>query len=111
MGCYNIVIGCALAQREQDVVNCDWLRPSAEGAKMTIEEKVARLMATLEGFDPDGVHFTTEIIPPKRINETHTEKLVDSGKKKWEIYLTRAKVHVEIFNLLAAERIPLSDNK
>ena len=67
---------------------------------MDIVEKLARLMAELEGFDPDGTHFNTNIVHGKKIGDAPHEELVDSGKKKWELFTNRAKVHIECWHLI-----------
>lgn len=69
-------------------------------------EKVARIYAKFEGFDPDSDHFYPKMMPLKneygeQIGESI--QLVDSGKKKWEVYKERAQANIEIFKLLKME--------
>lgn len=70
---------------------------------MLLEEKIARIYAKSEGFDPDSAHFETVFhkgaseIDGKAIPLT---ELKDTGKKKYELYLERAKANIEIYKLL-----------
>ena len=70
-----------------------------------LEEKIARIYAREEGFDPDSVHFDHKMVEYKLSNGGHKTKLelVDTGKKKYELYIGRARANIEIFKLLLNE--------
>lgn len=73
---------------------------------MTLEEKIARIYAKNEGFDPDYAHFehkNKEFRDENGVLAGVRLVFEDSGKKKWELFVGRAKSSIEIFELLKEE--------
>ena len=72
----------------------DW----GEVKKVDLIEQIARLFAQSEGVDPDAPHMVLVSQGPKRdIVE------VDSERKKYQIYMTKAQYIVEMYKVLKKE--------
>lgn len=71
-------------------------------AKSELIEKVARIYAKHDGFDPDEFHKEHKLNKFKDsvVWDVEQLELVETKTKKWELYVGRAKSSIEIFEIL-----------